>query len=113
MSEILDLASGRYLNETAIREHALACSKACKGGRFTRVSQEFLDEVAADVEALIRELRSKHSTLVFPEQPTTFVFTTRALSDKIASELNTVIARITQRKVERQPSCGQTLKRTR
>ena len=55
----LDLSSGRFLNETAIRDHALRCSARFKCNRFTRVGQDFLDEVQADVEAMVRELRNK------------------------------------------------------
>lgn len=113
MSEILDLATGRFLNESAIREHALACAQACRAGKFTRVGQAFIDEVKADVEAIVRELRTKANCLTHPEQKTSSVFLTGALSDKVATELNYVVARIIQRKVERQPSCGCTLGRTR
>jgi hypothetical protein len=113
MSEILDLASGRYLNESAIREHALACSKACRNGKFTRVGQEFIDEVKADVEALVRKLRNEHPTLTHPQQITSLVFPTGALTAKVEEAISEVIARIIQRKVERQPSCGCTLSRTR
>lgn len=113
MSEILDLASGRYLNESAIREHALACSKACKCGKFTRVGADFVDEVKADVEALVRKLRNEHPTLVHPQLPCESVLLTGALSDKVMEVINEVTARIIQRKVERQPSCGVTLGRTR
>ena len=113
MSEIIDLASGRYLNESAIREYALQCSKECRAGKFTRVGSEFIDEVKADVEAVVRSMRALHSTLDKPAVATTAVFLTGALLDKVSIELNNVTARIIQRKVERQPSRGQTLSRTR
>lgn len=113
MSEILDLASGRYLNESAIRQHALECSKACRAGKFTRVGQDFLDEISADVEALVRKLRNEHPTLTNPQLSCSFVFLTANLRDKLGAEMNSVIARLVQRKVERQPSCGCTLGRTR
>jgi hypothetical protein len=114
-SEPLDLASGRFLNESALRAHALACSAKFKGGRFTRVGQDFLDEVSADVEAIIRDLRSKQSTKLFeplePDENTSCV--TGALSAKVAIELNRLICRLIQNKVQSQPSCGKTLSRTR
>jgi len=111
--EPLDLASGRFLNETAIRTHALACSKAYRAGRFTRVGQEFIDEVKADVEAMVRELRNKYSTLHPPLDLGKNQIVTGALSDKLMAELNRAIGRLVQNKVQKQPSCGQTLGRTR
>lgn len=110
--EIIDIASGRYLNESALRAHALACSKAYRAGKFTRVGQPFIDEVKADVEALVRELRNKYATLhpvLLPEN----TCGTGVLSDKVMAEFNNAIGRIIQNKVQRQPSCGVTLARTR
>jgi len=115
MNEPLDLASGRFLNESAIRAHALACSAKFKLGRFTRVGQDFLDEVSADVEAIIRDLRSKQTTKLFeplePDEKSSCV--TGALSDKVSVELNRLICRMIQNKVSSQPSCGKTIGRTR
>lgn len=115
MNEPLDLSSGRFLNESALRAHALKCSEKFKGGRFTRVGQDFLDEVSADVEALIRSLRSQHQPRVFEalEPETELSCVTGALSVKVMTELNRLICRMIQNKVERQPSCGKTLGRTR
>jgi len=117
MNDAIDLASGRFLNQSAIRDHALQCSKEIKGGRFTRVGQDFLDEVEADVEALVRGLRNQ-SPLRPPfdkpvEQSEKSSCVTGALSDKVMSELNHIICRMIQSKVARQPSCGKTLGRTR
>lgn len=115
MNEIIDLASGRFLNESAIRNHALRCSAKFKCNRFTRVGQDFLDEVSADVEAWLRELRNKYPTRIFeplePDEKTSCV--TGALCDKIGVELNYAICRLIQLKVQSQPSCGKTLSRTR
>lgn len=111
--EPLDLASGRYLNESAIRSHALKCSQTYRAGRFTRVGEGFMNEVKADVESWIRAQRLTHPTL-HPALPTEEnTFTTGALFDRMASIVNDVIARIIQNKVQRQPSCGKTLSRTR
>lgn len=111
--EILDLATGRYLNESAIREHALKCSATYRASRFTRVGEYFIEEVKADVEALVRNLRSKHQTLhpALPLENTTFI--TGALCDKVMGEMNSMIGRLIQSKVQAQPSCGKTLSRTR
>lgn len=113
--ETIDLASGRFLNETAIRDHALRCSARFKSNRFTRVGQDFIDEVRTDVEALIRELRNRQQTKMFeplePDENTCCL--TGALRDKVAVELNRLICRLIQNKVQSQPSCGKTLSRTR
>jgi hypothetical protein len=111
----IDLASGRFLNESAIRSHALRCSERFKGNRFTRVGQDFLDEVSADVEMLVRNIRNQSPTQMFdplePDENTSCVC--GALRDKVAVELNRLVCRIVQNKVQRQPSCGKTLGRTR
>ena len=113
--EPIDLASGRFLNESAIRQHALRCSERFKGNRFTRVGQDFLDEVSADVEALVRNVRNQCPTGVFeplePNENTSCV--TGALSVKVMTELNRLLCRMIQIKVQRQPSVGKTLGRTR
>jgi hypothetical protein len=115
MSEFvpLDLASLRFLNESAIKDHALECSRRYRAGKFTRTGEDFVDEVKADVEKLVRELRGKfptfHEALPAPENG----FVTGLLRDKVASELDAAIARMIQNKVQRQPSCGCTLKATR
>jgi len=113
--ETIDLASGRFLNATAVRAHALRCSAKFKGSRFTRVGQDFLDEVEADVEALVRTLRVQSPTMTFsplePDKKGGCV--TGALRDKVAAELNRLVCRIIQNKTQRQPSVGKTLGRTR
>lgn len=113
--EPIDLASGRFLNATAVRAHALRCSAKFKGNRFTRVGQDFLDEVEADVEMLVRNVRNQSPTGVFealePDDKGGCV--TGALRDKVAAELNRLVCRIIQNKTQRQPSVGKTLGRTR
>ncbi|SRR6266568_1931787 len=109
----LDLSSGRHFNDSAIRAYALGCSVAIKGGKFTRVSEEFVDEVKADVEGLIRGLRTAFPVQMHDPVATNLTFTTGALLDRVQEALNGAIARLIQRKVQRQPSCGKTLSRTR
>jgi len=76
------------------------------------VGQDFIDEVKADVEAVVRELRAKgvprDGELIAPETS----LLTGALSDKLGSVMNLVIAKIIQNKVRAMPSCGVTLGRT-
>ncbi len=111
--QTLDLATGRYLNESAIREHALECSKQFRAGKFTRVGTDFITEVQTDVECLIRNIRSNNPVSLDAPLETELKFTTGALMDKIEPELNRLIGRIIQNKTKRQPSVGTTLKATR
>lgn len=112
--EPMDISTLRYLNESAVWEHAFRCSKTYRAGRFTRKGQDFMDEVKADVEKMIRELRGKFPTFheALPADENTSCVT-GLLSAKLAAEFNNAICRLIQNKVQRQPSCGKTLGRTR
>lgn len=101
------------LNESALKRHALECSKANRSGRFTRVGADFVSEIESEVEALVRDLRHNR----FPVQvngvvPTDENFVKEALLEKVKDALNQAIARIIQQRVQRQPSVGTTLGRT-
>lgn len=101
------------LNESALKRHALECSKANRSGRFTRVGADFIQEIESEVEALVRDLRNNR----FPVQvnsvvPTDENFVKEALLEKVKDALNQAIARIIQQRVQRQPSVGTTLGRT-
>jgi hypothetical protein len=114
MSEEIELANLRLLNETAIRVHALRCSVKYRAGKFRRVGEDFVDEVKVDVDCFLRELRNKYPTLheaLEPDENT--CFTTGVLCDKLQHEVNRAIGRIIQSKVQRQPTTGVTLGRTR
>lgn len=108
-------ASLRFLNESAIREHALACSKQFRAGRFTRVGEDFMDEVKADVASFVRDLRvlRNGTTLHDPKDIGELQFATGALMGAVQDALNQYIGRTVQNKVQKQPSCGCTLSRTR
>lgn len=113
-TEGLDLASMRYLNESAIKQHALRCSARCRNNKFTRVGQDFIDEVKADVEAFVRDLRNSANKDVQPHpmiEPDED-FLTGALVEKLKPILNKTVARIIQSKVQRQ-TVGKTLGATR
>lgn len=111
------LKAERPLNISEIKRYALDCSVKNRAGVFERVGEEFLIEVAADVEDWVRKLRGDRPTL----HPVVFEaneedcpqFVTGELLDKVKAELNGMIARMIQNKVQRHPSCGKTLKRTR
>ena len=102
------------LNESAINEYALLCSKLYRAGKFTRVGKDFRDEVYTDVEFIIRKLRSEYRETLHP--PVTIPesgFVKGVVLDKIKAELNLTIGRCIQSKVQRQPTVGCTLGRTR
>lgn len=106
-------ATLRYLNESAIKQHALTCAARCRP-KFTRVGQDFIDEVKADVEAFIRDLRNAANREVAPHQmiEPNEDFLTGALIEKLKPILNKTVARIIQSKVQRQTT-GKTLSATR
>jgi len=105
------------LNESAIREHALECSAKYRAGKFTRVGEDFINEVKADVECLVRELRNKyptlHPALHSDEVDVGYRFVTGLLIQKFQEELERAIGRLIQNKVQKQPTVGKTLGRTR
>jgi hypothetical protein len=113
MNDSLDISSGRYLSERAVRNHALRCSAQFRAGKFTRVGQDFLDEVKGDVEAVLRELRNKVPSYMHDPLLRDETFITGLFDQRAASIFNDLIGRIIQNKVQRQPSCGMTLSRTR
>lgn len=104
--------SDRVLNESAIREHALECSKKYRAGNFKRVGADFIEEVHVDVEALVRKVVGTRETL-HPEIEASGKFVTGALIEKVEAEINRAIGRLIQNKVQSMPSCGITLGRTR
>lgn len=102
------------LNKAAVREHALACSKQFRNGKFTRIGEDFLHELGYDIEALIRELQNKHPTLHAPllnADPDRFL--TPDLRAKLEEAVGHLVARMIQNKIQRQPSVGCTLGATR
>ena len=50
------LAKAKY-NRAAIKRHALKVSREARLGKFTRVSEQFIDDVIAEVESEQRRLR--------------------------------------------------------
>jgi hypothetical protein len=110
------LSTAPAINITALKEHALRCSAKYRAGKFTRVGQDFIDEVLTDVECLIREIRGKYKTLHEPLEPDDRKngnFVKGALMEKIGEELHRAIGRMIQNKVQKQPTVGVTLGRTR
>jgi len=112
-TDTLDVASLRFLNRSALKQHALNCAARMRP-KFTRVGQDFLDEVEADVESFVRGLRteSMKDVAAGPVLEPSEDFLTGALIEKIKPILNRQVARIIQAKVWRQTT-GVTLGRTR
>ena len=109
----LDLASLRFLNKSAIKQHALNCAQRLRP-KFTRVGQDFIDEVEADVESFVRGLRTDSMKDVAASGVLEPVddFLTGALIEKLKPIINRQVARIIQSKVWRQ-TAGVTLGATR
>lgn len=102
------------INISAIKKHALACSKAHRNNRFTRVGQDFIGEVCIDVEGIIREFHyTRFPVQIHEALPPEEGFVTGPLLEKVRAALNAAIARLVQNKVGKQPSVGTTLGRTR
>lgn len=102
----------RYLNESAIKEHALKCSQKLRAGLFHRVGQDFIEAVQADTERLIKDIISKYQPpihdVVLSEPDQRFV--TGAFVRKAEEILNAAVPRIIQSRVQHHPSMGKTLK---
>lgn len=105
------VASLRYLNVSAIKAHALKCSKELRAGKFQSVGQSFVNGVQAEVECLIRAINAKYHppvhAVVAPEEGAKFI--TGAYMDRAQQILDEAVARIIQARVQRHPSVGKTL----
>jgi len=110
MSEILEaIRTESVINRSAVKAFALGISAERKGGKFTRVSEDFLTSVEAEVESFIRKLNPTvgiHGAPPNGEQ----TFVTRLAREKLESRLNDVTRAIIFNKVMRHPSVGCTLK---
>lgn len=100
------------LNQAAVKRHALECSKRFKNGKFSRVGTDFLDDIDATVEAVVRKFAAIHPVVADAPLITCDDFTTPELREALVREFNCAIARIIQNGVKCQPSVGQTLGRT-
>lgn len=77
------------------------------------MGSDFIEEVEADVEAFVRRLQIQNESKVHPPLVPTSTLTTGALVERVGEELNLMIARMIQNKVQSQPTVGCTLGRTR
>lgn len=99
--------SERILNRTAVREYALHVSEKVRGGKFTRVGEDFIDAVEAEVSALIRR--------TYPAIPGDMphvndCFVTGDAMHKMRNALDNFVQAIVFAKVRRHPTVGVTLK---
>lgn len=98
------------INRSAVKKYALKVSAEKRAGKFTRVSEEFLTQVEADLEAGIRQLSlSDYSEMVKPDEGADWFITGQALKNA-ESRLNMLARVIVHRKVMRHPTLGCTLK---
>lgn len=95
------------INRSAVKSFALKVSKERRAGKFTRVSENFLTQVEADVEATIRRICSCES-LTAPDENQS-VFITGEAASRMREKLNAEAASLISRRVMRHPSVGVTL----
>lgn len=101
----------RILNRTAIREHALLCSQKIKGGKFTRVSEGFLDDVEAALEGVARSVDRQFENVrdLHPDIPLQGSIVTGDFLRELRDRFDRAVARLIQRRVESAPTVGKTL----
>lgn len=107
------LASLRYLNTSAVKAHALKCSDTLRAGRFERVGTDFIDDIQAETEALVRKFNSMYLPPIHPvvvAEGGAVQFVTGLLLLRVRDALDQCIGRMIQSKVQRHPTVGVTLK---
>ena len=104
--------SQSVINRGSVKDYALKVSRERRAGKFTRVSEEFLTSVEANVEAAIRQTHpGEFNNLVSPVIPEdNREFITGAALEKIREKLNQRARFIISGMVMRHPTLGCTLK---
>jgi len=92
----------RDYNEAVIRRYALKVSEETRAGKYTRVSEQFIIDVEAEVEALLRKLRQPAVAFngKIVDVPEGEEFLTGAGKKKLAEATNIAIASIIHRKTK-------------
>jgi hypothetical protein len=109
MSDTIIERTESVINRSAVKTYALGISAKHKAGKFTRVSEDFLTAVEAEVESFIRKLNPTIG--IHGEAPQAdYLFITKLAREKLESRLNDVTRAIIFNKVMRHPSVGCTLK---
>ncbi len=88
-----------FYNRSAIHRHAIRISKEQRAGKFTCVSNAFIDEAIAEADADLRRMRSVFTSGLFPIIVTDEVFLTGYGRDGLAADFDTLVAKIIQKRV--------------
>lgn len=98
------------VNRAAVKDYALECSAAMRAGKFTRVSESFVENIEMEVESAIRGI---NQTLAVERMPRPFDdinFVHRdAVVEAVMRALNNRVKTTIARKVYRLPSVGVTI----
>jgi putative NADPH-quinone reductase len=96
------------LNRSAVKSYALTVSHNRRAGKFTRVGEDFIDQVEAELESAIRKIMGS-TPEGMPACGCERLITGKA-ADKADEKLNELTHAIVFRAVMRHPSLGCTLK---
>ena len=94
---------------TIVKQQALRTSKLLRANKFKRVSQDFLEQVEADLDAYLRKLLLEIKTADEPLPPVGLLVTPET-RDRLLDIVNAKVAALIQNRVKAHPSMGQTLK---
>jgi len=96
------------INRSAVKRYALKVSAEKRAGKFTRVSEEFLTQIEADLDSSIRQLAIADTSDMAYSDGAWFI--TGQAVKKTEERLNMLARVIIHRKVMRHPTIGCTLK---
>lgn len=109
--ETTTIRTQSVINRSAVKAYALTVSRERRAGKFTRVSEAFLDQVEAQVESVIRGVVTfqgpESEGPVKPDDDREFI--TGAALEKFRERLNERTQAIVSGLVRRHPSVGCTL----
>lgn len=108
----MDILTDRMMNVKSVKAFALECSEKTRAGKFTRVGQEFLDEVETGLEVLVRTINGLQPVETTVEAPEDMTFVSGQFMKKMQVAVNAAVARMIQTKVRRHPTVGKTLVNT-
>ena len=95
------------INVSATKRHALLCSQKLRAGKFSRVGEDFIQQIEAALEGTARVLAHSVTTEILP---TAEYFLTPAGERAVLDAVNAWIAKAVQKRVKAHPSLGKTLK---
>lgn len=98
------------VNRASVKTYALGISHKHRGGKFTRVSEDFLVAVEAETEAVIRRMTATESVHGKADDAPALSFTTKHARERMVEKLEDTVRAIVFKKVMAHPSVGQTLK---